>query len=112
MANSWAKEESGPIRARMDLSFRTHAGGAGGVLFPLGEAGGGHGCPGVGLIPGLLGDVPLGLSWPFALPGVDGFAAPAFGVEPVVPLAVPGKVPHGEPVGEPPGLFGVGLAEG
>src|SRR5260370_5831902 len=87
----------------------------GGLLFPLGGAAGGHGVPGVGLIPGLLGDVPLVLLWPFAFPGVDWFApeAPGFGVEPVVPFAVPGKVPHGDPVGEPPGLFGVlGLAEG
>jgi hypothetical protein len=73
----------------------------------------------VGLIPGLLGDVPPLLPWLFPLPGVDGlefgdpgfgdpgFDDPAFGVVPGVPLFAPGKVPHGEPLGELPGLFGV-----
>ncbi len=67
------------------------------LLLPLGEATGGHGFPGVGLIPGLLGDVPFA--------GVDGFAfgEPEFGAEPEVPFVVPGNVPHGEPLGEPPG---------
>ena len=64
--------------------------------------------PGVGLIPGLLGDVPL-LPWPLVLPGVDGFELdePGFGVDPGVEFVAPGRVPHGEPLGELPGLFGV-----
>ena len=64
--------------------------------------------PGVELIPGLLGDVPLS-PWPLALPGVDGFELDEleFGVEPGVEFVAPGRVPHGEPLGEPPGLFGV-----
>ena len=59
--------------------------------------------PGVGLIPGLLGDVPL-LPWPLVLPG-DGFEfdEPEFGPEPGVEFVAPGRVPHGEL----PGLFGV-----
>lgn len=74
---------------------------------PLGEATGGHGVPGVGLIPGLLGDVPL-LPW-LVLPGVDGFELddPEFGVDPGVEFVAPGRVPQGEPLGELPGLFGV-----
>jgi hypothetical protein len=78
------------------------------VLLPLGDATGGHGVPGVELIPGLLGDVPLS-PWPLALPGVDGFELDEleFGVEPGVEFVAPGRVPHGEPLGEPPGLFGV-----
>lgn len=81
---------------------------SGEVLLPLGDATGGHGVPGVGLIPGLLGDVPL-LPWLLVPPGVDGFELdePEFGVEPGVEFVAPGRVPHGEPLGEPPGLFGV-----
>lgn len=79
------------------------------VPLPLGETTGGHGVPGVGLIPGLAGDVPPLLPWLFVLPGVDGLELeePEFGVEPGVPLVVPGNVPQGEPLGELPGLFGV-----
>ncbi len=64
--------------------------------------------PGVGLIPGLLGELPL-LSWPLVLPGVDGFELeePEFGIEPGVEFVAPGRVPHGAPLGELPGLFGV-----
>src|ERR1035441_6765377 len=64
------------------------------------EATGGHGVPGVGLIPGLLGDVPL-LPW-LVLPGVDGFELddPEFGVDPGVEFVAPGRVPQGEPLGE------------
>jgi hypothetical protein len=78
------------------------------VLPPLGEATGGHGLPGVGLIPGLPGEVPPSLLWPFSLPGLGGLALdPEFGAVPEFPSAVPGKVPQGLPLGEPPGLFGV-----
>lgn len=69
----------------------------------LGEATGGQGLPGVGFIPELFGDV---LFWLFPVPGFE-LDDPAFGVVPVVPLALPGKVPQGDPLGEPPGLFGV-----
>lgn len=61
--------------------------------------------PGVGLIAGLLGDVPL-LPWPLVLPGADGFELfeePEFGVEPGVEFVASGRVPQGEL----PGLFGV-----
>jgi hypothetical protein len=87
---------------------RLFAHACGEVLLPLGDATGGHGVPGVGLIPGLLGDVPL-LPWLPVLPGVDGFELdePEFGVEPGVEFVAPGRVPQGEPLGEPPGLFGV-----
>ena len=63
----------------------------------------------MGLIPGLLGDVPPLLPWLFVLPGADGLELeePEFGVEPGVPLVFPGNVPQGEPLGELPGLFGV-----
>ncbi len=63
---------------------------------------------GVGLVPGVLGDVPLS-PWPLVLPGVDGFELDEleFGVELGVEFVAPGRVPHGEPLGEPPGLFGV-----
>jgi len=70
--------------------------------------------PGVGLIPGLLGDAPLAdapplLLWLFplvGLPAVDGFELddPELVVLDVPSLAVegllaPGKVPQGEPLG-------------
>jgi hypothetical protein len=95
----------GPV-LRSVTTFPSHA--CGEVLLPLGETTGGHKVPGVGLIPGLLGDVPL-LPWPPVLPGVDGFELdePEFGVEPGVEFVAPGRVPHGEPLGEPLGLFGV-----
>lgn len=82
----------------------------------LGEATGGHGLPGVGFIPELLGDVPpLLLLWLLPVPGFDGFELepgfelddPEFGVVPGVPFVAPGSVPQGEPLGELPGLFGV-----
>lgn len=59
----------------------------------------------MGLIPGLLGEVPPGL---LVLPGADGFELdePEFGVEPGVPFVAPGKVPQGELLGEEP-VFGV-----
>jgi hypothetical protein len=77
----------------------------GDVLLAPGDATGGHGLPGVGLIPGVVGEVPP----PFGLPGVDGFELddPAFGVVLDVPFVVPGRVPHGEPLGELPGFVGV-----
>ena len=79
------------------------------MLLAPGDATGGHGLPGVELIPGLLGEVPplpLGL---VGLPGVAGFELddPAFGVVLDVPFVVPGRVPHGEPLGELLGLVGV-----
>ena len=69
----------------------------------LGEATGGHGVPGVGVIPELLGVPPL-LVCPFSLPVVDGveFDELEFGVDPVfgveAPFDVPGRVPHGDDV--------------
>jgi hypothetical protein len=80
-------------------------------LLPLGEATGGHGLPGVGIVPGALGEVPPELPVLLPLPAVDGFD-PEFGTEPDDPfpddpLDVPGRVPHGEPLGELPGLVGV-----
>lgn len=70
----------------------------------MGEATGGHGLPGVGFIPGVVGSVP-----PF--PGAVGagfvFDEPVFGVEPEAPLVVPGRVPQGEPLGDLPGFVGV-----
>lgn len=62
----------------------------------------------MGLIPGLLGEVPLLPPWPLELPDVNGLELdePELGVEPGVPLLAPGNVPQGEPLGEPPGLFG------
>jgi hypothetical protein len=75
------------------------------VVLPLGDTTGGHGLPGVGLMPGLFGDVPLLLPWVLPVPGFDGLELddPALGVagavEPDVPSAVPGKVPQGEPLG-------------
>lgn len=109
---SAATNKSSPRRARKDflhlsIFFFVHA--CGEVLLPLGDATGGHGVPGVGLIPALLGDVPPLLPWLFVLPGVDGLALdePEFGVELGVPLGALGNVPHGDPLGELPGLFGV-----
>ena len=84
----------------------------GAVLLPFGDATGGHGVPGVGLIPELLGVVLLS-PWLLLVPGVDGVEVddpeledPVLGVEPDVPFAVPGSVPHGEPLGGVPGVFG------
>jgi len=78
---------------------------------PLGETTGGQGVPGVGLVVGVFGDVPLLGVEPFVVPGVDGevlgFEDPGFAVEPAVPFIAPGKLPHGEPLGEMPGLFGL-----
>lgn len=105
------QEKSGPSGPAESipiiLRFVTHE--CGEVLLAPGEATGGHGLPGVGLIPGLLGEVaplPLGL---FGLAGADGFEFddPAFGVVLDVPFVVPGRVPHGEPLGELPGFVGV-----
>jgi hypothetical protein len=104
-------ENAGPIRpAQTSLSFSVRTAHAcGELLLPLGEATGGHGLPGAGLVPGVLGVVPPLLLGLFPVPGVDGllFGAPAFGAEPGDPLGVPGKVPHGEPLGEVSGVFGV-----
>lgn len=62
--------------------------------------------PGVGLIPGVEGEVLLpGVVG--VVPGFDGEPGVDGVVDPFVPLPVPGKVPQGEPLGEPPGLFGV-----
>jgi hypothetical protein len=96
------------------------------LLVAFGEATGGHGVPGVGLIPELLGDAPPLLLWvfpPAELAAVDGFelddpefvvllAVPSLAVDgllvPAVDgLLVPGKVPQGEPLGEAPGGFEV-----
>lgn len=100
-----------------------------GELLLLGEATGGQGVPGVGLIPELLGDVPP-LLWPFSFPAVDEFGfeelefddpelgdpefgtEPAFGVVEEDPFVVPGRVPHGDPLGELPGFGVYGLVDG
>lgn len=79
------------------------------MLVPLGEATGGHGVPGVGLVPELLGDAPLLLLllWLFPLVGLAPVVGlelddPEFVVLLAVPslavggLLVPGKVPQGE----------------
>ena len=104
---TWDKvQKSGPRGSARRFTVFYLAYACGELIFPLGEATGVHGLPGVGLIPGLPGEVPPLL---FSLPGLDGFELddPEFGEEPDVPLVVPGTVPHGEPLGEPPGLFGV-----
>ena len=82
-----------------------HAQACGEVLLPFGDATGGHGVPGVGLIPGLLGEVP---PWLLVLPGAGGFELdePELGVELGAAFAAPGKVPQGELLGEVP-VFGV-----
>jgi hypothetical protein len=108
VAGIFAKKKAGPEGPQrafdLFLSRTNHA--CGEVLLAPGDATGGHGLPGVGLIPGLLGEV---APEPFGLPGADGFELgdPAFGVVLGVPLVVPGKVPHGEPLGELPGFAGV-----
>lgn len=112
------RARGGPLkRKRVTIPFVSPQA-CGELLLPLGEATGGQGVPGVGLIPELLGDVPPLLVWPFPVPPVDefGFEEDEFGdaefcVEPEFgavgdPFAVPGKVPHGDPFGELPG-FGV-----
>jgi hypothetical protein len=91
--------ERAHLRARSTVicSCLPSAHARGELLLALGEATGGHGLPGLGLIPGLPGDV--------SFPGVGGFAfgEPEFGADPEVPFVVPGNVPHGEPLGESPG---------
>lgn len=63
------------------------------MVLPFGDAVGGHGAPGVGLVPGLLGD-------PLLLSGVEGneleLDDPVLGVEPGDPFADPGTVLQGD----------------
>ena len=89
------------------------------MLLWFGEATGGHGAPGVGVIPELLveEELPLLLAELLLDPGVEfeelEFEDPGFDVEPgVVLFAVPGKVPHGLELEEPFGVLAVGEVDG
>src|ERR1017187_2612801 len=87
---TWDKvQKSGPRGSARRFTVFYLAYACGELIFPLGEATGVHGLPGVGLIPGLPGEVPPLL---FSLPGLDGFELddPECGEEPDVPLVVPG----------------------
>ena len=84
------------------------------VLLWFGEATGGHGAPGVGVIPELLveEELPLLLVELLLDPGVE-VEDPEFDVEPgVVLFADPGKVPHGLELDEPFGVLALGVAVG